>query len=100
MELNTRGRTELKSYFVKNAIPTESNFVDFIDAVLNLKDDGIVKPPGNPLSIEASGDDASQKKAINFYRSFADDKPSWVINLNPRSDPNKPDSRQAGIQYQ
>ena len=52
MELTTRDRTELKSYFVKNAIPTESNFSDFVDAVLNQKDDGIVKPPGNPLSIE------------------------------------------------
>jgi len=97
MELNTRGRTELKSYFVKNAIPTESNFSDFIDAVLSQKDDGIVKPPGNPLSIEASGDDSTQKKVLNLYRSFADDKPSWVVTLNPRSDPAKPATARPGF---
>lgn len=97
MELSIRNRTDLKSYFVKNAIPTESNFADFIDAVLNQKDDGIAKLPGNPLSIEALGDDRTQKKALNFYRSFEDDKPSWVISLNPRSDPARPETARPGF---
>jgi hypothetical protein len=82
MEINKRGRTELKLYFVKNAIPTERNFADLIDAMLNQKDDGIVKPAGDPLSIEAAGGDTS-KKVINFYQNFTDPKPSWVLSLNP-----------------
>jgi hypothetical protein len=88
MDINKRNRTELKSYFVKNAIPTESNFADLIEGALNQKDDGVVKLPGNPLSIEASGDATSLKKAINFYRNFSDANPDWTINLNPRSAPN------------
>lgn len=88
MDINKRNRTELKSYFVKNAIPTESNFADLIEGALNQKDDGIVKLPGNPLSIEASGDATSLKKSINFYRNFSDANPDWTINLNPRSNPN------------
>ncbi|MCP4657442.1 MAG: hypothetical protein GY856_18710, partial [bacterium] len=67
MDINKKDRTQLKAYFVKNAVPTESNFADLIDATLNQKDDGIVKPAGDPLSIEAAGDATSQKKAINFY---------------------------------
>ncbi|MGR9052233.1 MAG: tail fiber domain-containing protein [Gammaproteobacteria bacterium] len=87
MDINKRDRTELKSFFRKNSIPTESNFSDLIDAMLNQKEDGIVKLPQNPLSIEASGDAASQKKAINFYADFSDDKPAWSLSLNPRSNP-------------
>ena len=97
MEITKRNRTELKSYFVKNGIPTESNFADFIDGMLNQKDDGLVKLAGDPLSIEASGDDTSQKKAINFYQSFADPNPAWTLNLNPRRDPNDPGSARLGF---
>ncbi len=94
---NKKGRSELKTYFVKNAIPTENNFAEFIDSVLNQRDDGLVKEAGNPLSIEAAGDDTSQKKAINFYQNFADDKPSWVLSLNPRGKPEDPESNRLGF---
>ncbi|HUT46930.1 MAG TPA: hypothetical protein VMX36_11640 [Sedimentisphaerales bacterium] len=86
MEINKRNRTELKSYFVRNAIPTESNFAELIDAMLNQKDDGIVKLAGDPLSIEAAGGDTS-KKVINFYQNFTDTNPSWVLSLNPGGKP-------------
>ncbi|MCP4996286.1 MAG: tail fiber domain-containing protein [Gammaproteobacteria bacterium] len=94
---NKKGRSELKTYFAKNAIPTEKNFAEFIDSVLNQRDDGLVKEAGNPLSIQAAGDDTSQKKAINFYQNFADKKPSWVFSLNPRSKPEDPESTRLGF---
>ncbi len=97
MDIDKRNRTELKAYFVKNAIPTEGNFAELIDGVLTQKDDGIVKLPGDPLSIQASGDAAGQKKAINFYESFADPNPAWVLSLNPRSDPSDPATARAGF---
>jgi hypothetical protein len=87
MDIAKKSRTELKAYFVKNAIPTESNFADLIDAMLNQKEDGLAKPAGNPLSIEATGDAGSLRKAINFYESFADANPAWSISLNPRTNP-------------
>jgi hypothetical protein len=88
MDIKKPDRKALKSYFVKNAVPTASNFADLIDGTINQKDDGFAKPPNEPLSIEADGDNTSQKKAINFYRSFADTKAAWTLSLNPRSDPN------------
>lgn len=82
MQIDKRDRSELKSYFVKNAIPTESNFAELIDAMLNQKDDGIVKLSGDPLSLQAERDDTS-KKVINLYQDLATDTgPSWVISLN------------------
>jgi hypothetical protein len=97
VNIDKRNRTELKSYFVRNAIPTENNFAELVDGMLNQKDDGIYKPSGDPLSIEASGDATSQKKAINFYDSFADPDPKWVLSLNPRSDAADPASARAGF---
>jgi hypothetical protein len=99
MEIKKRNRAELKSYFVKNAIPTESNFADLIDAALIQKSDGLTKLPGDPLSVEAVGDDNSRKQALSLYRSFTDNKPSWSLELSPRSDPNDPATARAGLGF-
>ncbi|WP_437322466.1 hypothetical protein [Sorangium sp. So ce394] len=80
MEINKKSRTELKAYFVKNALPTEGNFRDLIDAGLNQKDDGLVKSADQPVQIAAST--AGDKPAIHLYESFATDtKPAWVLSL-------------------
>ncbi len=92
-----KSRSDLKSYFVKNAIPTESNFAELIGSMLNQRDDGLVKPADGPLSIEASGDGASQKKAVNFYYDFTQDNPDWVLSLNPSSKPADPKTAHPGF---
>ncbi len=92
-----KNRSDLKSYFVKNSIPTESNFADLIDATLNQKDDGIIKLPGDPLSIEAAGDVAGLLKVVNFYAKFQDNNPAWSLQLNPRTDPNTAATAKAGF---
>ena len=97
MQIDKGNRTELKQYFAKNAIPTDSNFADLIDGMLNQRDDGIVKLPNDPLSIEAAGDDISQKKAIHFYTSFRDPDPTWVLSLNPRQNPADATTAKAGL---
>ena len=97
MQIGKRSRTELKQYFVKNAIPTESNFAELIDGMLNQRDDGIVKPPNDALSLEATGDDTSQKRALQLYGSFNDPSPTWVLSLNPRQDPANAATARAGF---
>jgi hypothetical protein len=94
---DTKTRAELKAYFLKNSIPTEGHFAALIDAALNQKDDGLVKLPGNPLSIEAAGDNTSPKKALNLYRNLGEANADWTLSLNPRSDPNNAASAKAGF---
>ncbi len=94
---STKSRAQLKQFFVKNAIPTEGNFADLIDAGLSQRDDGLVKSSGSPLSIEAGGGDTSQKRVLNLYRSFADQQPVCVLSLNPYGDPSRPESARAGL---
>lgn len=78
MEVNKKNRAELKRFFVKNALPTESNFADLIDAALNQKDDGLVKPVGDALSIESAG---MSKAALRFYESFTDANAAWTLGV-------------------
>lgn len=86
MAITKKKRSDLKSYFVKNAIPTESQFGDLIDGTLNQADDGIFKLPDDPLSIVATGGPDSQKKTIQFFEKYAADAtPAWVVSLNPRA---------------
>lgn len=87
MDINKRNRSELKAYFVRKAVPTEGNFAELIDGTINQKEDGLVKEPGNPLSIQATGDDASPLKALDLYRGFSDPGPEWTLALQPRSNP-------------
>ena len=99
MKIDKTGRETLKSYFVKNAVPTASNFEELIGAALNQRDDGLAKPPGEPLSLQADGDDSSQKKLLNLYRNFNDAKPAFSLALNPRNDPRNPQTGQPGLGF-
>ncbi len=97
MDINKKNRSELKGYFVKNSIPTESNFAELIEGMLNQKDDGIVKLSGEPLSIQAVVDTVGLQKVINFYADFIKDtKPAWTLQLNT-TDPAKPAVLKSGF---
>src|SRR6187402_2789991 len=80
-----KDRTALKSYFVKNAIPTEGNFADLIDSQLNQAQDGVFKPDGEPLSVVAAPGD--QKRVLRLYANYPAANPDWIISLNPAQDP-------------
>jgi hypothetical protein len=92
-----KSRVALKSYFVKNAIPTEQQFAQLMDSVLNQRDDGLVKVAGDPLSIEAAGDDTSFKKTLNLYTRLSDSDPAWTVSLRPRANPADPQTGRAGL---
>lgn len=94
---NKTNRATLKGYFVKNAIPTEGNFKDLIDACINQADDGIAKVSGEPVSLQPDAGDSGLGKILNFYKDFTDNKPAWTISLNPRSNPADPNTAKPGL---
>jgi hypothetical protein len=81
MDISKKSRTELKAYFIKNAVPTESNFRDLIDGVLVQKDDGIAKSQDAPLSLEAQS--SGERPIVHLYDSFASTSPNFVVSLLP-----------------
>src|SRR5215470_11032254 len=93
--MTIKNRTDLKSYFVKNAIPTEGNFADLIDSQLNQSQDGVFKPDGEALSLAAAPGD--QKRVLRLYTSYPALNPDWMIALNPAQDPAVAGSSHAGL---
>ena len=92
----TKARQDLRSKFVRNAIPTEQDFKDLIDAQLNQKDDGIFRSnPAEPLSIVAGSD--PQKRSLRFYSDDTGGAPDWLISLNPGQDPNDAATNRRGF---
>lgn len=81
----TKNRSDLKSYFVKNAIPTEGNFADLVDSQLNQAQDGVFKPDNDALSVVAASGD--QKRVLRLFASYPANNPDWMISLNPAQDP-------------
>lgn len=79
---NTKTRTELKQFFVKNAIPTQGNFADLIDAQLNQAEDGVFKQPDQPLGVVAVV--GEQRRALQLYSAYPAANPDWLISLNPK----------------
>ena len=74
-------RTELYPFFQKHAIPTEANFKELIDSMLNLEDDGVSKSPDDPLSLKAVG---AEEGLMNFYRDNEGVKEStWQFKQKP-----------------
>lgn len=88
-----KNRKDLKSYFVKNSIPTQSNFEDLIDGMLNQQDDGLIKVPGDPLKIVAN----DSQGLINFFEKIEDANPAWFLQLNPRTDSKDSSTAKAGF---
>lgn len=97
MEINKKNRTELKSFFLANKIPTQKNFEDLVEAELNQADDGIAKVQGSPISLEAEGAPEGSQEVLHLYADFADDNPDWGVSLNPRTDSNDPQTNQPGL---
>ena len=75
-----RNRASLDAFFVKNAIPSESNFSDLIASGLNQRDDGIAKPPDGPISLQGA-ESRGVRRVLDLYRDFSDDIPSWTLSV-------------------
>lgn len=90
-----RTRSQLKPFFVKNAIPSEANFADLIDSPLNQAEDGVYKTSGEPLAVVAAP--GPQKKVLRLHADASAPAPDWVLCLTPTQDPNTPSSARPGL---
>lgn len=77
--MSEQNRRELKEKFRTGAQPTEQDYADVIDSVLNKRDDGINKPAESylPLRFTSFGSD---KNILDFYD---DTTHNWRINMLP-----------------
>ncbi len=109
----TKTRQELRSCFLNNAIPTESDFAALIAAGLNQADDGILKLPDQPLglvrqkppatvppssgpSTPSTASAPAPSGVLNLFGAPEDGIPSWQLQLIGSSNPGFGLADQAG----
>jgi microcystin-dependent protein len=81
----TRTREELRDFFKKNMRPSEGDFADLIESLLNQKDDGFHKEPGKPLEIVAGPETNGRRPVLNLTESVKDD-PARLLHLDTGAD--------------
>ena len=75
-----KNRTALRSYFLSNSIPTETNFHELINSGLNQEEDGIRRAVNGPIELEAQG---AGGEMLHLYGSFTDSAALWKIGHKP-----------------
>lgn len=75
----TKNRQAIKNRFVRNAIPTQADFADLIDASLNQADDGLLKLPNEPLGLVRQ---QPNKPILRFFDSPDATGSAWQIQLS------------------
>ncbi len=77
-----KNRITLKEYFSSGRLPTQEDFYDLIDSMLNMLDEGFDKTADQGLKISQIGKDG---KLMSFYQNIDVLSPIWSIQFQPGS---------------
>lgn len=76
--MTIRNRESLKSYFCDGALPTQEQFADLIDSMLNMSDEGFRKSVERGFEISAA---AGYEALLSFFRDQDPDAPLWDVGF-------------------
>lgn len=74
-----KNRNTLKNYFSNGSMPSQEHFVDLIDSMLNVIDEGFEKTPDTGFEIAQLGDSG---KLISFFENITVKSPLWSIGMD------------------
>jgi hypothetical protein len=77
-----KNRSTLKHFFRRGALPSENQFGDLIDSMLNMIDEGFDKSPEYGVEISPLGNRSS---VVSFFRHNDPEHPVWTISLDEPS---------------
>ena len=78
-----KSRKTLQAYFKRGSLPTEDQFKDLIDSMLNMIDEGFDKTPAQGLKVAQL---AKKGKLISFFSKITrKDSPIWSIRIDLQS---------------
>jgi hypothetical protein len=80
----SKTRQALKARFVRNAIPTQQDFSDLIDASLSQAEDGLLKLPDKPLALVRQ---AADQPVLRFYADPKADSGAWELQFTAGEKP-------------
>lgn len=76
--MTMRNRNTLKNFFGAERKPTEANFTDLIDSMVNKLDDGFAKGVNEGLMLAP---EEGSEALLSFYKSIEDKSPLWTMKL-------------------
>jgi hypothetical protein len=82
----TKNRQELRSRFVRNAVPSEADFADLINAGLNQADDGLLKLSDGSLGLVRQSQKPEQP-VLRFFADPAAEGAAWQVHLGAEEKP-------------
>jgi hypothetical protein len=74
-------RAELKEHFQQGKMPTQEDFADLIDSMLNMLDEGFDKSPEDGLKVEQ----LQGGKLLSFYKDINIGEALWSLELDKAS---------------
>jgi hypothetical protein len=73
-----RNRKTLKDYFKSGSLPSENQFEDLIDSMLNMTDEGFYKTPEQGFKVAQ----LPEGKLISFFDNISVEDPIWSIKMD------------------
>jgi hypothetical protein len=77
-----RNRKTLQNFFQKGQMPSEQDFTDLIDSMVNIVDEGFSKSVNDGLELYSL---AGSTKLISFFRNIEDKSPIWSCETDETS---------------
>ena len=74
-----KNRSTLKHFFEKGSLPSQDQFRDLIDSMLNMIDEGFTKTPKDGLEISNPGD---EEGLISFWKTSDQTQPVWSLRFD------------------
>lgn len=84
-----RNRATLRKYFASGRRPTEAEFAELIESMLNMQDEGFAKTPDDGLKVTAAANEAA---LLTFFREEDRHHGLWSVRYGGLGDPT-PDAR-------
>jgi hypothetical protein len=78
-----RNRLTLKKYFGRGKMPTEEHFIDLVDSMLNIVDEGFDKSSNKGLSLAPLNEEGS---VASVFRKIEDEEQKWTLSLEKDSE--------------
>ncbi len=79
--MTAKSRTTLRNYFKSGSLPSEDQFKDLIDSMLNMRDEGFEKTAKEGFKVAQ----LPEGKLISFFRDISIKSPIWSVKIDLKS---------------
>lgn len=83
--MSSKNRTTLKNYFKSGSLPSEDQFEDLIDSMLNMRDEGFDKTAQEGFKVAQ----LPEGKLISFFEDISVRSPIWSLKIDLKGESRK-----------